>query len=224
MVSLSLSNGSVVSCKGFVNAIWLRIWKQLTAETLISIIFCRLIRVHDVSNTAAAGVSTETYTLKSTINPSICTEEVRAGLAAADIIAFFGDLSYRLLVQDEARGFHFSMITICRRLFEFAWYSCQTIVKTSPVSSDNAHEVVFFKGNATLHHNALMKVTKSKEFGAMVEDLRTPDCKHKKQGMLDFLHMARLSLITIQVDSSVSCQMERIRCFHQKNPHTKLRK
>ncbi|KAG2307952.1 hypothetical protein Bca52824_027700 [Brassica carinata] len=117
--------------------------------------------LHDLSrplpiSTKVAGVSTETYTLKSTINPSICTEEVRAGLAAADIIAFFGDLSYRLLVQDEARGFHFSMITICRRLFEFAWYSCQTIVKTSPVSSDNAHEVVFFKGNATLHHVALL--------------------------------------------------------------------
>ncbi|CAH8354412.1 unnamed protein product [Eruca vesicaria subsp. sativa] len=85
----------------------------------------------NLSNTAAAGVSTTAYTLKTTTvcifinititktcfctehvslfhqNPSTGTEEVKSDLAAADLIAFFGDFNYRLfgITYDEARDF-----------------------------------------------------------------------------------------------------------------------
>ncbi|RID52400.1 hypothetical protein BRARA_H02997 [Brassica rapa] len=62
---------------------------------------------HNLSNTAAAGVSTTAYTLKTTTNPTTGTEEVKSDLAAADLIAFFGDFNYRLygITYDEARDF-----------------------------------------------------------------------------------------------------------------------
>ncbi|KAH0861954.1 hypothetical protein HID58_079165 [Brassica napus] len=55
----------------------------------------------------AAGVSTTAYTLKTTTNPTTGTEEVKSDLAAADLIAFFGDFNYRLygITYDEARDF-----------------------------------------------------------------------------------------------------------------------
>nr|VDD41630.1 unnamed protein product [Brassica oleracea] len=55
----------------------------------------------------AAGVSTAAYTLKTTTSPSIGTEEAKSDLAAADMIAFFGDFNYRLfgITYDEARDF-----------------------------------------------------------------------------------------------------------------------
>ncbi|KAJ4914520.1 hypothetical protein Rs2_00070 [Raphanus sativus] len=64
-------------------------------------------RGHNLSNAAAAGVSTAAYTLKTTTSPSIGTEEAKSDLAAADMIAFFGDFNYRLfgITYDEARDF-----------------------------------------------------------------------------------------------------------------------
>ncbi|KAG2324106.1 hypothetical protein Bca52824_006834 [Brassica carinata] len=65
-------------------------------------------RGQSLSNAAAAGVSTAAYTLKTTTtSPSIGTEEVKSDLAAADMIAFFGDFNYRLfgITYDEARDF-----------------------------------------------------------------------------------------------------------------------
>uniref|UniRef100_A0A0D3DJ16 MSP domain-containing protein n=1 Tax=Brassica oleracea var. oleracea TaxID=109376 RepID=A0A0D3DJ16_BRAOL len=55
----------------------------------------------------AVGVSTTAYTLKTTTNPTTGTEEVKSDLAAADLIAFFGDFNYRLygITYDEARDF-----------------------------------------------------------------------------------------------------------------------
>ncbi|CAH8308971.1 unnamed protein product [Eruca vesicaria subsp. sativa] len=55
----------------------------------------------------AAGVSTAAYTLKTTTSPSIGTEEAKSDLAAADMVAFFGDFNYRLfgITYDEARDF-----------------------------------------------------------------------------------------------------------------------
>ncbi|KAG2260297.1 hypothetical protein Bca52824_079591 [Brassica carinata] len=55
----------------------------------------------------AAGASTAAYTLKTTTNPSPGAEEVKSDLAAADMIAFFGDFNYRLygISYDEARDF-----------------------------------------------------------------------------------------------------------------------
>ncbi|XP_013666659.2 type I inositol polyphosphate 5-phosphatase 13-like isoform X2 [Brassica napus] len=64
-------------------------------------------RGQNLSNAAAAGVSTAAYTLKTTTSPSIGTEEAKSDLAAADMIAFFGDFNYRLfgITYDEARDF-----------------------------------------------------------------------------------------------------------------------
>ncbi|CAH2038828.1 unnamed protein product [Thlaspi arvense] len=64
-------------------------------------------RGQNLNNAAAAGVSTAAYTLKTTTNPSTGTEEVKSDLAAADMIAFFGDFNYRLfgITYDEARDF-----------------------------------------------------------------------------------------------------------------------
>uniref|UniRef100_A0A1J3IWY1 Type I inositol 1,4,5-trisphosphate 5-phosphatase 13 n=1 Tax=Noccaea caerulescens TaxID=107243 RepID=A0A1J3IWY1_NOCCA len=64
-------------------------------------------RGHNLNNTAAAGVSTAAYTTKSNTIPSTGAEEIKSDLAAADMIAFFGDFNYRLfgITYDEARDF-----------------------------------------------------------------------------------------------------------------------
>ncbi|VVA90103.1 unnamed protein product [Arabis nemorensis] len=65
-------------------------------------------RGQNLSNAAVAGVSTAAYTVKTTTNPSAgTTEEIKSDLAAADMIAFFGDFNYRLfgITYDEARDF-----------------------------------------------------------------------------------------------------------------------
>jgi hypothetical protein len=55
----------------------------------------------------AAGVSTSAYTTKSNTIPSTGAEEIKSDLAAADMVAFFGDFNYRLfgITYDEARDF-----------------------------------------------------------------------------------------------------------------------
>ncbi|CAA7026506.1 unnamed protein product [Microthlaspi erraticum] len=64
-------------------------------------------RGQNLNNTAAAGVSTAAYTTKSATIPSTGAEEIKSDLAAADMVAFFGDFNYRLfgITYDEARDF-----------------------------------------------------------------------------------------------------------------------
>ncbi|KAL1223074.1 Type I inositol polyphosphate 5-phosphatase 13 [Cardamine amara subsp. amara] len=64
-------------------------------------------RGQNLSNTAAAGVSTAAYTTKSNTIPSTGAEEIKSDLAAADMVTFFGDFNYRLfgISYDEARDF-----------------------------------------------------------------------------------------------------------------------
>ncbi|CAA0169004.1 unnamed protein product [Arabidopsis thaliana] len=64
-------------------------------------------RGQNLSNAAAAGVSTSAYTTKSNTIPSTGAEEIKSDLAAADMVAFFGDFNYRLfgITYDEARDF-----------------------------------------------------------------------------------------------------------------------
>ncbi|KFK42899.1 hypothetical protein AALP_AA1G053100 [Arabis alpina] len=64
-------------------------------------------RGQNLSNAAAAGVTTAAYTVKTNTIPSTSTEDIKSDLAAADMIAFFGDFNYRLfgITYDEARDF-----------------------------------------------------------------------------------------------------------------------
>ncbi|CAH8264412.1 unnamed protein product [Arabidopsis lyrata] len=60
-----------------------------------------------VYTAAAAGASTSAQALKNNPNTNISTEEEKSDLAAADLVAFFGDFNYRLfgITYDEARDF-----------------------------------------------------------------------------------------------------------------------
>ncbi|KAL1221175.1 Type II inositol polyphosphate 5-phosphatase 14 [Cardamine amara subsp. amara] len=60
-----------------------------------------------VYTAAAAGASTSAQALKNNPNTNINTEEEKSDLAAADMVAFFGDFNYRLfgITYDEARDF-----------------------------------------------------------------------------------------------------------------------
>ncbi|KAF5733949.1 Endonuclease/exonuclease/phosphatase family protein isoform 7 [Tripterygium wilfordii] len=64
-------------------------------------------RSSHLSNTAAAGVSTASHTLKSTNSTSVNSEEPKPDLSEADMVVFFGDFNYRLfgISYDEARDF-----------------------------------------------------------------------------------------------------------------------
>ncbi|KAF5742787.1 Endonuclease/exonuclease/phosphatase family protein isoform 7 [Tripterygium wilfordii] len=64
-------------------------------------------RSSNLSNTAAAGVSTASHTLKSTNSTSVNSEERKPDLSEADMVVFFGDFNYRLfgISYDEARDF-----------------------------------------------------------------------------------------------------------------------